>query len=427
MSNQKQGGFHYAWIIAAMGCVMIFTTIGIIMTSFSAVKPYLAEAYNLTQGQNGLLTTIRTYANMISLLAVAGVYKKISVRWGATLGMAFSIVGYAILGIGSTYTHAVIAMILFGFSRSFAGMIGVSMLVKVWFNKYRSTMFGFCSCVSGFTTFVMPPILSRTIEGSGWQSACFLVSGILVVLTLLVALLVRDDPSVKGLEPLGGADFVEAKKASKKVVHHNYQADRTTHIIMLAVACLSAMCYAHGDFNTLNLTTAGWSKADAAQALSYYGLCLLAGKFIYGWIADHLPMRKASIIYYGCMSIAFIILANVRFPFFTIGVAVVTFAIYAMGGALCTNGLSSFALDMSPSPEKFGKTVQQYNFCYNFTSAIMCWIAGISADITGGYSLAYWGLLVCAIVGFVLVQYAYIRADKNWKAIHANDAVEANA
>ena len=76
---------------------------------------------------------------------------------------------------------------------------------------------------------------------------------------------------------------------------------------------------------------------------------------------------------------------------------------------------------MSPSPEKFGSTVQQYNIMYNVASAIFCWVAGITADITGYYTVAYLMCLVCAVVGFILVQVAYGSAARNYKRAHAEE------
>ncbi len=423
MSAQKSIRFHYAWVIAAISCLMIFTTVGLIQTAYSSVRPYLGDAYGLTQAQNGFLTTVRTVANLISMFFTAIFYKKLTYRWGMTLGMLCAVCGYLTFGLGSSFIHGCIAMCFNGLARTFAGMIGVSALLNAWFSQYRATVIGLASCCSGFTAFIMPPILSRWFETGGFQSGCFNVSILLGVFTVLVALLVRDTPAKMGLTRLGeGADTEEKKtRKPKKVLHHNYIAGRKEHIIMLIVAALSSMCYAHGDFNTVNLTTAGWSNADAAMALSSYGLCLMIGKFLYGFIADHLPMRKASIIYYGAMSIAFVSFMCVRFTWWTMPVAMATFVIYTLGGALPTNGLSTFAIDMSPSPEKFGSTVQQYNIMYNVASAIFCWVAGITADITGYYTVAYLMCLVCAVVGFILVQVAYGSAARNYKRAHAEE------
>ncbi len=417
MAAQKQGGFHYAWIITILGMLMVFTTVGIIMTSFSAVYPYMNEAWGLTNSQSGSLTTIRTIVNMIGLFFTAAFYKKLTLRWGCTIGILFSVLGYVILATGSQYWQGALAMSLFGLSRAAAGMVGVSALINNWYNINKATMLGLCSATSGFTTFIMPPILSSAIEGHDFHYACWLVAGILTVIMVLVALLCRDTPDQMGLAKYGAGQTEEAKP--KKQLERNYDFSKTGKIMMLVVAGITATCYAHGQFNTLNLTTAGWEKADAARALSYYGLCLMIGKFLYGVISDHLKQKWAATIFYGAMTIAFIILANVRFAWFTMPVAILTFGIYCIGGAAATNGLSTFALDVeNTNPEAYNRTVKNYNVAYNLISAIMVWIAGISADMTGGYSVAYWSMVILDIIAIILIHVSYNEAAKRYKEAH---------
>lgn len=418
MEKNKQL-FHYAWIIALISCLMMFTSSGMISSAFSAVKPYLVEAYGMTQAQAGLLTTVRTIANVAAMIPAVALFKKLSLRWGCTIGMACAAIGFVFLAIGDSFAYAAAGMVFMGFCRTFAGMIGISMLINAWFLKYRATMFGLASCCSGFASLIMAPFLSRIIESNDFSYCCWVVVGILGAFTLLAALCLRDNPTKMNMQPLGVGEVIEERK--KKTFERNYIVGKKEQIIMLFVALLSCQCLTHGEINGLNLVTAGWEKSQTAKIISYYGLFLIVGKFLYGWIADHLPMRKASIIYYGCLGIAFFFLANAGSSWFNMTILLIALMIYSMGGALGTNGLSTFALDMSPSPEAYGATVRNYTLLYNIGGAVFSWIAGMMADATGSYSIVYYVLLLMSVASVLLVQVAYASAAKKYKEAHSAD------
>lgn len=398
----------------------MFTSSGMISSAFTAVKPYLVDAYGLTQSQAGLLTTVRTIANIVSMLPAVAVFNKLSLRWGCTIGMLSSAIGFIFLAIGNSFIYAALGMVFMGICRTFAGMIGISMLINAWFHKYRSTLFGLTSCCSGFASLILAPILSNIIEGHDFSYCCWVVAIILGVFTLMAALGLRDNPARMNMSPLGEGEYVVEKKKTKREFTRNYVVGRKEQCIMLGVALLSSMCLTHGEINGLNLVAAGWENSQTAQAISFYGLTLIVGKFLYGWIADHLPMRKASIIYYGCLAVAFFVLGSAGQSWFSIPVLYAAYAVYSMGGALGTNGLSSFALDMSPSEAAYGKTVRNYTLLYNLGGAALSWIAGIIADATGSYSATYMGLVVMAVVSALLVQWAYSSASKKYEAVHTS-------
>ena len=354
------------------------------------------------------------------MLPAVFLFKKLSLRWGCTIGMLSAALAYVFIAIGHSYTYAALAQIFMGICRTMAGMIGISMLINAWFLKWRATMFGLASCCSGFASLIMAPFLAKLFEEHGFSYGSWVTAGILFAFTLLAALALRDNPTKMNMQPVGVGEVIQERK--KKTFERNYLVGKKEIILMLGVALLSSMCLTHGEINSLNLVTAGWEKSQTAKVISYYGLFLIIGKFLYGWIADHLPMRKACLIYYGCLAIAFYLLGSAGKSWFNMTVLLVALMIYSMGGALGTNGLSTFALDMSPSEEAYGSTVRNYSLLYNLGAAGLTPIAGALADKTGGYSIAYFMLAAMAIASIVLVQLAYGSASKKFKEAHADKA-----
>lgn len=415
---EKAHKAHYAWVIGVVSFITIFLTIGVAVASFSAISYYLIEDWGITHAQNSFLITVRILASIVGMYLSKMYYKRFSLRMGIAMGLFMGACGYTIFALGHNMVAGIIGITLIGASTGFSGMIGVSMLVKNWFHKNCGLVLGLCSAASGFTTILLPPTIVQIAKNVSVQAAFWALTVCFAVVGLLVLLLCRNTPEEMGLQKYGAGETVKTK--AKPVMEHPYAPSNLHLAFMLASAFLvGGLGYAPSTIRTLNFTTAGWTAEAAALAVSAYGFLNMVAKIAYGKVCDVVPQKKCAAFYYLTAVVGNILMSLILLPFFNFGWGIFGEVLQAIGAPVGTVGLSLFALDMCKDGD-YGTWVRNYTMAYNIGALVFTPVAGISADMTGNYALAFAIFAACGIVATILTQIAYNGAAANYKRDHAN-------
>ena len=195
--------------------------------------------------------------------------------------------------------------------------------------------------------------------------------------------------------------------------------------MMIACFIIGAICYVQGQIRTLNLTTVGWSAADAAAALAPYGAFIIIGKLIYGPISDRWSQGKIGWIFFMLVGISHAIFALAPYDFFNYTLVIVNVILYSLGGPICTIGLALYGIELAKDGDTV-KWIRNYLVVYNIAPIVLTPLAGMSADATGNYSLCFWILAALSVVGAVFAQLAYSGAYKRYNKLHGGqNAAEA--
>lgn len=420
---QEKKKIYYGWWVAAVCFLVMFFTVGATTTAFSATSAYVVQEWGISQTEVSSLITVRTTVCVIAMYLCGLYYKKISLRVGLTLGVAMGAAGYAVFALSSGMTGALIAMVIIGACSGFGGMYAISLLAEHWFFKKKGLVLGVVTTASGFTSMILPKMITSIVESASLAMSFWVTAAMFAVVALAVALFVRDFPSDMGLVRYGEGE--EGDK-SKRTVTERY-APSTKHCVYMMIACfiIGAICYVQGQIRTLNLTTVGWSAADAAAALAPYGAFIIIGKLIYGPISDRWSQRKIGWIFFMLVGISHAIFALAPYDFFNYTLVIINVILYSLGGPICTIGLALYGIELAKDGDTV-KWIRNYLVVYNIAPIVLTPLAGMSADATGNYSLCFWILAALSVVGAVFAQLAYSGAYKRYNKLHGGqNAAEA--
>lgn len=406
---------YYGWIIAAVGFLAAFFTVGAAVTAFSATSAYIVEEWEITQTQITSMITVRTLTGVVAMYLCGVYYKKISTRVGFAVGIFLGTIGYAIFAISNGVTGGYIAMAIIGACHGFGGMYAVSLLADRWFFKKKGLVLAIITTSSGFTTMIMPKIIVAVVESVSLAAAFWMTAAMFAITAVLAFVLVKDRPEDIGLVRYGKGE--EADK-NKRIVTEKYDPS-LKHCIFLLIACfcIGGICYVQGQVRTLNLTTAGWTPAEGASSLSSYGLLIIIGKLIYGPVSDRFSQRQVSWLWYLFLFASHAIYALAPMDFFTPTMAWISHLLYSLGGPICTIGLALYGIEVAYKGDTV-KWIRNYLVVYNVGALVLTPLAGISADMTGNYSLCFAVLAGMALVGLVFAQLAYSGSYRRYNELH---------
>ncbi len=293
----KKQKFYYGYIIVAAALLIIILDYGARLTFGVFFKP--------TMNEFDWSRTIISGAFTLSTL-LQGVCSMFMGRWNDKLGPRFVMtfcgaifgVGYLLMAlVNNVWELYVIYGVVIGVGMSGAFVALLSTVAR-WFVKRRGIMTGIVICGVGLGTFIIPPLANSLIAAYGWRMSYLLLGGVVLVLGVLAAQVLRRDPSKKGLMPYGEAVIGPKQVASGDQGLSLSEAARTGQFWM---ALLIFFCLGYSVF-TINIhlvpaiTDMGISAATAAGVLGITGASTAAGCLIMGAAIDRIGSRRVAII-----------------------------------------------------------------------------------------------------------------------------------
>lgn len=420
MNGNLKVNKKYPWLICFLLALSSYAAIGTVSTSFSNNLPYLMEEIGLTNTQSSMLLTIKTAAQVITMLLCIPLLQKLSARLLITLGLMITAIGCFAFTIADSYLMCSIAVFLLGVSYGWSGMATLSTVARNWFYKHRSLSLGILTAATGVAGTINPQVIRYLIE-TGGINLNFMVTGIFfIICAILIFAFVKDQPSDKGMFPLGAEDMAATMDGGTVQFAEDspYAPTLLCHIFMLLfILCLGGFNYAAWSHFAVLYSAAGWSSADVANLMSIASFLLIVTKIGFGLVSDRFSAQKTAWIFFGCCFISMLMcwkLAGVKsYPLQTLN-----FIIYAIGGVLGTTGISTYAIDMSN--RNTYKTVNAiYVPAYSVGGMIVSPFMGKIADVTGGYGPGYAILAVLCVIGYICTMLAYKLAESNKKRLTA--------
>lgn len=417
----------YPWLICFLLALSSYAAIGTVSTSFSNNLPYLMEAIGLSNTQSSMLLTIKTAAQVITMVLCIPLLQKISARIMITAGLVITAIGCFIFTFADSYGLCCVAVFLLGVSYGWSGMTTLGTVARNWFFKHRALSLGILTAATGVAGTINPQVIRYLIE-TGGINLNFTVTGIFfVVCAALIFIFVKDQPADKGMLPLGGESSINENEggAIQFAEKSRYAPTLLCHVLMfLFIMCLGGFNYAAWSHFAVLYSAEGWSSADVANLMSIASFLLIITKILFGLVSDKFSAQKTAWIFFGCCFISMLMcwqLAGVHsYP-----LQILNFVIYAIGGVLGTTGISTYAIDMSNRDTY--KTINSiYVPAYSVGGMIVSPFMGRIADSTGSYAPGYAILAVLTVVGYALTMVAYRLAENNRKKLDAAESAALN-
>lgn len=311
--------FHYGYIIVFCCCLIMGINIGLVMSCAGIFYTPVSADLGVSKGDFGLYMTF-VYACSFLMLSVAGkLMDKYSARW--LLTVCSGVVGMVYLAMSqfTSVLHFYVAGAIIGIALAFLLYLSYPVLINRWFNTKVGFFIGLCSAASGIGGILFNPLGGYLLETYDWRTT-YLIFGviILVVVTPLLGLLLRNHPADKGLKPFGekaaatevqqtGMDYALAIKSPV------FYALLVFALFMIAVSTLNL-------FLPTYVISVGYTVEQSAFVASAVMLGVTLGKVALGYINDKSSLAGVfTSTGLGIIGFAFLLMGKEGMAFMTLG------------------------------------------------------------------------------------------------------------
>lgn len=306
--------FHYAWIILAVGTLVVVGSLGLARFGYTMLLPSMQTALAMDNTRAGGLAT----ANLAAYLALAVAGGALASRYGPrvviTIGLAVAALGMALTGLAGSFGEAMVWRALTGLG-SGASNVPVMALLSAWFaQRRRGLAAGIGVTGSSLALILLGPLVPRILTGdeeNGWRVCWFLFAAVTFGLAVLSWAALRNRPSDIGLRPLGATTDDKPGASAQGGLHWGrvYGSGIVWHVGLIYVAFgFSYMIYMTF-FTKYLIAEGGYTKQAAGGLFMLVGWISLPCGLILGWVSDVIGRKGALVIVYLIHTIAFALFA----------------------------------------------------------------------------------------------------------------------
>lgn len=397
---------HYAWIIVSVTFLILLAVQGVRLSFGAFVEPWERQ-FSMDRGTISLISTISFIVYGISQPVIGRLVDK----WGARAVLSWSAL---LTGVSIFLTYLVTSpwqlFLLYGLGVSLgvggASNVAASVLVVNWFSKKRGLAFGIMEAGFGAGQMLLVPGSLMLIHWFSWKLTVVVLGLLLIVIVFPAALLMlRNNPSEKNTEPIGGLAAAEKETASKTTalsVSGMFRMKQFWFLILPFLIC---------GFTTVGLMDThlipfshdhGFSTTVTSAAVSLLAGFNIAGILLSGIVADRWSSRKILCFLYAVRALSIVILIYSHEPYLLLAFAIlfglVDFATVAPTQMLATQYFQNYSI---------GLMIGWLSLAHQIGSALGAYVPGVIYTVTGEYTLAFYlsiGMLVLASVMNVLLR-----------------------
>ncbi|WP_416896389.1 MAG: MFS transporter [Minwuia sp.] len=292
----------YGWIVVAAAFVGTFFAFGIAY-SFGPFFPAIETEFQASRSDVALVSAIAG-ALLFALGAVSG---PLADRLGpaalAATGMALVAAGLAGAAKATALWHVYLAYGLgVGVGTGFI-YIPVISAVQRWFVLRRGLASGLAVMGIGAGALVTPPAANWLIEHHGWRDAMTLLAVVVAVVGGLAMLALRHSPEKRGLYPDGGPPPDASAPPGPAATLREALRTRDFWLLGAAGLFISFSLFVPMVHMVPYVLDHGMDEAIGAWLLSLIGVSSLAGRFLFGVVADRLGRLRTLIGVYLALAV----------------------------------------------------------------------------------------------------------------------------
>ena len=387
--------FKRGWRVVLLGLFGICTSItAALLYAFGTLVIPLEQAFGWSRGDLQASITFLFAGVAISTQVVGGLYRRYGLRRVAIVSIVLQTLGYfAITQIQGSIGWLYLAF--FAMPIVCAGTIAITwtQLVNLWFERNRGLALAIILCGTGLMAMVLPPLLSRLIAAYGWQAGFYALGAMPLLFTLPLALWWLRLPS-----QAIGTHTAEAGKPLVLTGMSFRQALRSGMYWGFNVALILSVSLTVGMVTNIvpMLQSKGLSAQQAAQVFSTFGISIIAGRLLVGYLLDRyspsivsavsllLPALGCAIFYFSAgQSLPLLVLA--------------TLCIGASAGA--EFDLAAFLMARYFGLKDYARIFGLHLCLITIVSGLVPMLFGHLYDVYGSYSAVLVCCFCCAIIG----------------------------
>ena len=398
-SNWKES-VHYGWYIVAAGTLCVFAGLGFGRFALGMLLPAMGKSLALTYSQMGLISTANFIGYLLAVLVCSYISSRIGSRLLIFLALLLVAVSMLLVSRANSFISVAFFYTLTGMG-SGASNVPMMALVASWFSTgQRGKAAGFIVIGSGFAILLsgkLIPFINQLTAADGWRIN-WLVLGIIVLIISIVCLLViRDTPAELGLLPFTGR--IKTKQGDRHYFDNGITAVTKKDIYHLG-AIYFLFGYTYVIYATFIVTALvqerGFSETVAGNFWSWVGFLSLFSGPVFGTLSDRLGRKAGLIMVFVIQMFAYLLVAFSLpgvFLYLSIGCyGIVAWSIPSIMAALVGDYVG---------PQKTARVFGFITFIFALGQIAGPAVAGFMAETYGTFSSSF--LMASLFAGFAVI------------------------
>ncbi|NOU97177.1 MFS transporter [Paenibacillus sp. LMG 31456] len=311
----KSSRIYYGWVVVLIAFVTLLVSAGIRSMPSILMLPFEKE-FGWNRGSiSGVISTgIFLYGLMgpfsAALLERFGI-RRMMVTSLAVLAISLSITPL----MSSLWQFEILWGVVSGLATGMmANVLGVT-ITNHWFVEKRGLVIGMLTASAATGQLLFLPLLAQITVEAGWRTSVYSAVGILVLLIVIVAIWMRNDPYDVGVAPYGTKELVKPNKFKGNLFLTPLlalrSASRNKTFWLLAGTFFFCGFSTNGLIGTHLIPACGdygIPEVMAAGLLALMGLFDLFGTTLSGWLSDRFDSRWLLFWYYGLRGLSLLFL-----------------------------------------------------------------------------------------------------------------------
>jgi MFS family permease len=305
---------HYAWVIAGVTFLTLLATAGVGSTRAVLIVP-LEQEFGWTRATISAAVAINLLLFGLGGPFAASLMERFGVRRVMLSGLLLLAVG---VGLTPLMREPWQLIALWGFvigsaTGGTAIVLGATVANR-WFANRRGLVVGIFTAANATGQLIFLPLLASLIGAFGWRAAALTTLGVALVVTVLVAVFMRDQPvdvgqTAYGVSEAPGPEVAQAPASS--AIGGLLLGLRSGDFWLLSMSFLICGLTTNGLIGTHLIPASmdhGMPEVAAASLVAAMGVFDLVGTTASGWLSDRVDNRILLAWYYGLRGLSLMFL-----------------------------------------------------------------------------------------------------------------------
>ncbi len=304
--------FHYGWIMVIAGILTLFSCLGLGRFALGMLLPAMGGNLELSYAQMGYIST----GNFVGYLLAVLISGRLSRLLGArqTIFWGLMMVGGSMVLVSQSHSFFLLLLLylITGIGTG-AANISVMGLVAHWFApQYRGRAAGSMIIGNGLgivCSGLLIPWFNAHWGESGWRVSWFSFGVLVILISVLCALLLRNDPAEMGLKPLG------SDKNSVNTGPNPTPVEILQRPLVLHLGCIYFLFgFSYVIYATFIVTTLiqeyGFTESVAGWFWIAIGLLSMLSGPLFGTLSDRLGRKTGMVLVFTLHTLAYLLAAS---------------------------------------------------------------------------------------------------------------------
>lgn len=288
--------WHYGYTIVICCFLIMLVAVGLVMSCAGIFYKPVSQELGIEIGTFSIYMSLCFLFSTLTLTFAGRLMERYSARWILTACSAVTGLTMAAMSVFTSVWEFYMAGIIFGVTLAFLLYLGFATMLNRWFRTRMGVFIGICSAGSGIGGMLFNPLAGYLIAEYGWRNA-YLVFGamILVLVTPVIGMFMRDYPKDKGVLPYGASSDGNAMSPATSLqqedgVDYSKAIRQPIFYGMILFAFLTNAAATLNGFLPAFAQSVSFSIEEASFIASGAMVGVTVGKVVLGMINDRSPL-----------------------------------------------------------------------------------------------------------------------------------------